>query len=301
MKYRLLFIALSCVLNISMFYPMTAQSVDNRLQLSGQIRTRGELDGKDFDDDTSAERFTLLRVRLNTAFQPADRISTFIQFQDSRAYGSEPSTLANLQNIDLHQAYLQANDFLIDKLTLKIGRMELIYAGQRLIGAVGWSNVGRAFDGTLLRYQAEKLKVDLFSTKIVSQADPKDPDDTGFYFGGIYTTYQPKSTYRLDFYALGEWNRKQTIEDKDDLRRITIGTYDKGKLNAIDYEVEVAAQLGKRNNDTIKKRQDVSAFMLTGSIGYTIGMKQKARIAVGYDYLSGQEAGDEDYNRLYWK
>ena len=83
--------------------------------------------------------------------------------------------------------------------------------------------MGEPSTARCLRYQAEKLKVDLFSTKIVSQADPKDPDDTGFYFGGIYTTYQPKSTYRLDFYALGEWNRKQTIEDKDDIRRITIG------------------------------------------------------------------------------
>jgi hypothetical protein len=35
--------------------------------------------------------------------------------------------------------------------------------------------------------------------------------------------------------------------------------------------------------------------MLTGSIGYTIDAAYKPRIAVGYDYLSGQDAGDEDY------
>ncbi|MBI1930344.1 alginate export family protein [Candidatus Poribacteria bacterium] len=248
MKYWLLLIAFLGVL-IILFYPMTAQSDDDKMELSGQIRARSELDGKDFNNDTPAKRATLLRVRLNAAFQPADKISTFIQLQDSREYGTEPGTLADTHNIDLHQAYLQANDFLVDKLTLKMGRMELIYAGERLIGAVGWDNVGRAFDGTVLRYQASRsFTVDLLGTKNTAQADVKAPDDTGFYFGGLYTTYQPKKTYRLDVYALGEWNRKQTMKDEDDLRRITFGTYDRGELDAIDYEVEVAAQIGKRYN-----------------------------------------------------
>ncbi|MBI1930343.1 alginate export family protein [Candidatus Poribacteria bacterium] len=35
--------------------------------------------------------------------------------------------------------------------------------------------------------------------------------------------------------------------------------------------------------------------MLTGSLGYTLDIEQRPRIAVGYDYLSGREAGDEDY------
>ena len=129
----------------------------------------------------------------------------------------------------------------------------------------------------------------------MAQADPNDPDDTGFYFGGLYITYQPKKKYRLDLYALGEWNRKQTMDDEDDLRRVTLGTYDRGKLDAIDYEVEVAAQLGKRHNPVSKESQTVSAFMLTGSIEYTIDAEYKPRIAAGYEYLSGQDAGDEDY------
>ncbi len=296
MKYRLSFIALICALNINLCYPIAAQSDDDKMELSGQIRARSELDGKDFNNDTPAKRTTLLRVRLNAAFQPADKISTFIQLQDSREYGTEPGTLADTHNVDLHQAYLQANDFLIDKLTLKMGRMELIYAGERLIGAVGWDNVGRAFDGTVLRYQASRsFTVDWLGAKIVAQADAKVPDDTGFYFGGLYTTYQPKKTYRLDVYALGEWNRKQTMKDEDDLRRITFGTYDRGELNAIDYEVEVAAQLGKRYHPGSKKRETISAFMLTGLLGYTLDIEQKPRIAVGYDYLSGRGEADEDY------
>ena len=116
-----------------------------------------------------------MRVRLNAAFQPADKISTIIQLQDSREYGFELGTLADTHNVGLHQAYVQVNDLFIDKLTLNIGRMELVYAGQRLIGAIGWHNVGRSFDGEVLRYKAsEKLTVDLLGTKIVVRADPND-------------------------------------------------------------------------------------------------------------------------------
>ena len=299
MKYGLLLVVL-CLLNAIMLYPTTARSDDNKVKLSGQLRTRSELDGKDFNSDTTLNRFTLLRARLNATFQPADKISTFVQWQDSRAYGSEnapnPGTLTDTHNVDLHQAYVQVNDFFVDKLVLKMGRMELSYAEERLVGAVGWDNVGRAFDGTLLRYQTSKtFSADLWGTKLVAQADPKVTDDTGFYFCGLYTTYQPKETYRLDLYALGEWNRKQTVKDEDDLRRITVGTYDRGTLKPIDYEVEAAVQLGKRHNPTNKKRETVSALMLTGSLGYTLDISQKPRIAVGYDYLSGRGAEDEDY------
>ena len=162
---------------------------------------------------------------------------------------------------------------------------------ERLLGAVGWDNVGRAFDTSLLRYKVnKKLTIDSIGAKVVHQGDPGDPDDTGFYFGGLYATYQPKKTYRLDFYGLAETNRKQTVKDENDLDRLTLGTYDKGKLNALDYEVEAAVQLGRRHNPNSGKRQDISAFMLTGSVGYTLDMEQKPRVAVGYDYLSAEDA-----------
>ncbi|MCZ6875678.1 MAG: alginate export family protein, partial [bacterium] len=143
MKHRLTFLTLLCVLNIILFHLTPARSEDNGVKFSGQIRSRGEMDQKDFDSDTSGGPLSLFRVRLNAAFQPADKIYTFIQLQDSRERGFEPSTLADTHNVDLHQAYVQVNDLFIDKLTFKIGRMELSYAGQRLIGAFDWHNVGR--------------------------------------------------------------------------------------------------------------------------------------------------------------
>ena len=289
MKSKRLFVYVLSLFMVSA--SVLCYSENDAVKLSAQIRTRGILEGKDFNNETPTNPSTLMRVRLNANFQPTENISGLLQLQDSRVFGTEPNTLTNITNTDLHQGYFYTTDFLVDDLSLKAGRIALVYGGQRLIGSVGWHNVGRAFDGTLIAYKLkEKLKFDLFATKLVQQADPEIPGDTGAYFGGLYLTL-----YNFGVYSLLEMNRHQTIEDMDDLRRLTLGTYGKGSFGMLDYETEAAIQLGTRINPTAKKQQDVSAFMVTGSVGYTFDIKQKPRIAIGYDYLSGQTPDDTDY------
>ena len=289
---RLLFV----ILTVSIFSPRPIESSKDGIELSGQFRSRGVFDATDFNSDTPALRSTLLRTRLNAAFQPAKKISTFVQLQDSRVFGIEHGSIANLRNVDLHQAYLQVEDFFAQKLTLKMGRMQLAYAEERLIGAFDWSNVGRAFDGTLLSYAPNDMfSLDIFGTKIVQRTDYKNPADTGFYFGGLYASHQPKESYRVDLYILGELNRRKAENQGADLQRVTIGTYDTGKFAVIDYDVEAAVQFGTRYNASTGERQRVSTFMLAGEIGHTFDVDNKPRVVLGYDYLSGGEPTDETY------
>ncbi len=292
MTSRFLFI----ILIVALASPQPVESAIDGVNLSGQFRSRSEFNAIDFNTDTPATRATRLRIRLNAAFQPADKISTFVQLQDSRFYGAEPNTLWDTHNVDLHQAYLQVDDFIGDKLTLKMGRMQMAYGEERLIGRVDWHNVGRALDGTRLRYALSELStLDIFGTKVIQRADYESPADSGFYFGGLYASHQPKESYRVDLYMLGELNRRETGVQGGDLQRITIGTYDTGKFNAIDYGIEAAVQFGTRYNSSTEERQRISAFMLTGTVGYTWDADYKPRLAIGYDYLSGGEPADEDY------
>ena len=292
MTSRILFI----ILMVAVASPQPAESSKEGVKLSGQFRSRGEFNALDFNSDTPANRATLLRTRLNAAFQPAEKISTFVQLQDSRFYGAEPNTVWNFRNVDLLQAYLQVDEFFAKKLTLKMGRMQIAYAEERLIGGNDWHNVGRAFDGTLLRYTPNAMStLDIFGTKILHRADYESPNDTGFYFGGLYASHQPKESFRVDLYMLGELNRRETGIDGADLQRVTIGTYDAGRFNAIDYNIEAAVQFGTRYHSSTEERQRVSAFMLTGAVGYTWDTDHKPRIAIGYDYLSGGEPADENY------
>ena len=223
-----------------------------------------------------------------------------MQFQDSRVYGAEHGSIANFRNVDLHQAYLQVEDFFAQQLTLKMGRMQLSYAEERLVGAFDWHNIGRSFDGTLLRFVPNDMyAMDIFGTKIVQRADFEDPADTGYYFGGLYASHRPKESYRVDLYILGELNRRVTGNHGADLQRATIGTYDTGRVNRIDYDIEAAVQFGTRYNSSIGERQRVSAFMLTGEIGHTFDSEYGPRVVIGYDYLSGGEPTDETYKAFH--
>src|SRR5262249_35834376 len=103
---------------------------------------------------------------------------------------------------DLHQAFVKlgnANEF---PLTAKIGRQELIYGDERLIGASDWNNLLRVFDAAKLRYEVEKLWVELFTGRVVL------PDNHHFnevnnydWFSGLYasTLLIPKQTTEMHF------------------------------------------------------------------------------------------------------
>lgn len=112
------------------------------IQFGGQIRVRSEADGRDFNHDTNLNTYTLLRMRFGALVQPLEEVDIFIQIQDSRAFGQEPNTLANTFNLDLHQAYVQIKNLWDKPISLKAMRQEMVYGSERLIGAVGWNNVG---------------------------------------------------------------------------------------------------------------------------------------------------------------
>ncbi len=269
------------------------------IKFDGQVRTRSEADGRDFDSNTDVNTFTMLRTRFGAAIQPSSDVNVYIQIQDSRAYGTEPNTLSNTANLDIHQAYFQVNDLWGKAIDLKVGRQEMAYGGQRLIGSVGWSNVGRSFDGAKLTF-GKKNTFDLFSmiidednTPVGGPATPTTTAgraNTDFNFFGAYYKHRKNANYMVDIYGLFESDLNETLPGENDLNRLTVGSYNKGKLGSnFNFETEVALQLGKRRG------ADVSAFMLTGAVGYTFATAKKPRISVGIDYLSGSEVGDSDY------
>lgn len=265
----------------------------------GQIRVRSEADGRDFNNDSDINTYTLMRTRFGARANPTDDVTVYVQIQDSRAFGTEPSTLASTANLDVHQAYFQVSNLWDKNIDLKVGRQEMVYGSQRLIGNVGWSNTGRSFDGVKLSF-GKNNNFDLFSmiineanTPVLGPATPattagRESADNSFV--GAYYKHRPSSRYKLDVYGLFQSNTQNTLAGDNELNRATVGTYNKGKLNKnLDFETELALQLGKRRG------QDVSAYLLSGSVGYTFKTQRKPSVRIGYDYLSGMESGDEDF------
>lgn len=126
--------------------PLLAQEP---LQISGELRQRSEYrQNADFDSRLGDEQiFVLQRLRLGLHWNFPNQLAAFVQMQDSRLWGEEGSTTQPLNNTDVHQAYFEMQRLAGKPLHVRLGRQEMKFGSQRLVGVNDWNNVGRAFDG----------------------------------------------------------------------------------------------------------------------------------------------------------
>lgn len=265
-----------------------------KVSFSAEIRARSEYENRDFNSGKDAFMFTGLRTRLGVSFNPSDNLTGFIQIQDSRNLGSEPSTLSDTKNLDLHQAYFEVKNIFGLPLSFKGGRMEFNLGPQRLIGAVGWSNIGRSFDGGFFTYKTSKINIHAFGFQINESFLEGDSLDQGL--GGIYADLNIVENYSIQPFVLVE-----NIMKTENLDRYTIGFYVKGNSGNFFHETEFAYQTGRILASG--RNQDIGAMMAALNIGYKFGGAHNPALILGIDYLSGDNnLGDNDYktfNTLY--
>lgn len=270
---------------------------------SGEIRFRSEVDGRDFRSGTAMNAYTFLRSRLGLEARPVEGVTAFLQVQDSRVLGEERdatgafNTISNTKNLDLHQAYLKLDDFPFKGFSVKLGRMELVYGNERIVGAVGWNNVARAFDGGLLRWADPKRSLDLFMMNTGETTIPPaaalpgnvsfSRDEGQLLSGVVFSTIVIES-HKADFYFFHRWLRKQSVPGRDDLSRFTAGLLSKGLFGDLSYEAEAAYQGGTITTS------DVNAFMVTGALSYATGRALLSSVTIGADYLSGTPDGSRE-------
>jgi hypothetical protein len=266
----------------------------------GEVRVRGELDGRDFLSQTPANAYTLLRIRFGAEIVPSERITMVMTIQDARVFGAGAvegftGTTVNAATIDLYEGFLTINDLFTHGLQVSAGRMGLTFGNERIIGKSEWSNTGRAFDGIRFHYGLSRHSVDLFVTNIgqttpapvrTTPASVHSVRDSGQTFSGMYYAYQPSASEQYEGYILHEWNRMKSFRNFVDLSRFTLGAYATGPLDLFSYTGEFAYQFG-----TIRG-VDISAVLAAASLRYAIG---DMTIGTGFDYLSGTAEGASGY------
>jgi hypothetical protein len=272
-KIFVITISLLCFFNISFG--------QNNIKVSGQIRHRSEIDHKDITANKSSQSYNLLRSRLNFSFSPSEDVNAFIQVQDSRGFGDEFSTLSdgNADNLDFHQAHFTLSNIFKTNLDLKIGRIEMIYGNQRLIGAVGWHNIGRSFDGAVLKFKNKVVSTDVFSVKEVEHYADENRGDRNIL--GSYSNIRFSKSFNTDAFVI--WQR---ANPSDVLDRYTFGLTGNLSSGFLYNQTEFAYQGGKLNG------LDVDAILFATNLGIKFPQKIKPNISVGYEYLSG----DDDSN-----
>jgi len=161
-----------------------AEEAGAKVAFSGQVRPRFE--AQDFRDGFSADTFTSMRTRMGVTGQPAEGVKVFVQVQDVRLWGEETNTLSDYRadNFDLHQGYFELSKVGGKPLSLRVGRQELTFAEERLVGTVDWTPQGRAFDGVRTTVAGKGGHLDLFLMKLREDSSPGRPPNG--YFGGAY-------------------------------------------------------------------------------------------------------------------
>ncbi len=250
-----------------------------RYTFLGQVRHRFEANDRDFNNDTDIITFNLLRSRFGVRIVPVENTDAFLQVQDSRTFGEERNTLTDgeADQLDLHQGYVKISNLFDWPVDLQLGRFEANYGSQRLIGAVGWHNIGRSFDGVLVRLHPRNVKIDLFNLKLVEKLEPGGTGDLNVL--GVNGDVQLIGNYTTQAFVI--WQR---AHPSSALNRYTIGFYLNGTTANFRPEIEVAYQGGER------EEIDVSALLVALNLGYTVaGASLSPGFSVGIDYLSGDD------------
>lgn len=273
---------------LSPLAPPTTPAFAQEVELGGQVRPRYEvrdpLDG-------GTEAFTSMRTRAALRARVAPGVRAFVQLQDVRFWGEETSTLGDFSadGLDLHQGWTELGDGDGAFRAARVGRQEVVYGGQRLVGAVGWTPQARAFDGVKVTTGGDAFRLDLFGFQVAdahAASNAADAELAGAY--GVWTVAEGRT---LDLY--GMLNRREAAADT---REGTFGARYVAADGPWSYRAEASVQTGTRSD------VDVGAWM-TGVRAGRAFAGGRARLTLWYDYLSGDadpgDGEDGSFNTLY--
>lgn len=131
--------------------------------------------------------YELTRIYGGMEVRPAQWLTGYIQFIDTHALGLPLQYVSsNMRDaFDDRQAYLE---FHVKEVKVFVGRQELKYGGERLVGISDWTNNSRTWDGFLGRY-GDKNQIDVFSTSVVTvHPTSLDKHGAGLTFHGAIGT-----------------------------------------------------------------------------------------------------------------
>lgn len=184
--------------------PFTWMGKGWSLALGGQYSVRFE-SHSDLPGNASGgsqDSFASHRIRVTLRASVADRVGFYIEVQDARVWGSEGVLYAPVPFVGAHQAFV---DLRVRRwFQLRVGRMELVYGAERLLGNLDWNQAGQAFDGILLRFAWTPITLDAFATIVRARVDLGDLlHNEGAQLYGLYARMRRSRSWGIDVYSLG--------------------------------------------------------------------------------------------------
>ncbi len=261
------------------------------VNLSGEIRPRFEYRHgykKLSPDGADGVSFISQRTRLN-GFFANENFKVGLVIQDVRVWGdvSQLNT-SDINGPAIHEAWGKA--MINQKLSIKVGRQEIVYDDSRIFGNVGWAQQARSHDAAIIKYYLSKIHHIELGLAYNANGESLFKTD---YTVNSYKTFQ-YVWYHGNFGKAGlsflVLNNGMAYTRDSVTQNIaysqTIGprfTYSKDK-----FTLDMAAyyQGGKNAGNN-----DLSAMYLSANSSYKLS--DKFTIGIGGEYLSGTKTVDQ--------
>ncbi len=257
------------------------------LRVRGEFRERVEgVENLGFNA-TRDDLYYLSRFRFNATIARSKALSFQVQTQDARVAKKSvgPTSAPFKATLDLRQAFADVGSS-SSPVSARIGRQELAYGDQRLLGHVNWLNAGRTFDAAKVTIRSKPVQVDLFAASVVRVLDGAfDRSGNGNRLFGAYATTSrvvPRGTVEPYVIVRRDGNLLSETRLTGALQQVTTGARLLGRLPAaLDYNVEMALQRGSLAAD------EVRAWAGHWQLRRTFTAKTTPHVTGEYNYASG--------------
>lgn len=224
---------------------------------------------------------------------------------------------ASVDDVEVYQAYIEANEMFGQPLRLRVGRQEIALGSQWLVGVNDASSGfwGLSFDGVRLTYATDMFSIDAFAAQLFEGGIVEEDDSVWMY--GVYGSYLGLEDITIDAYwlyvrdarSLNDTNFIAPIEFLEDIFGLddydatelhTFGLRGAGMIGPVDFEAEVAYQTGEADQVGFLFKPfvygdddaDFDAWGANLEVGYNLDVAWQPRIYVGGAVFSGEDERD---------
>lgn len=287
-------ISLLVVLMASCFLWAQEDSVKmNEMTLDAQILTRGELRrggliATDDVQDADKANFVAERARLTFGFK-RDALSMKVSVQHNGLWGME----GDGSNFDIYEAWAQLTAK--NGLFAKVGRQELCYDDERILGSNDWAMAGLSHDVLKIGYEGYGHKVHAFAAY---NQNSKNTNGGTFYTNGAqpYKSMQglwyhydvPRFPLGASLLFLNIGMESGTEKEHHTANQQLYGGYITFHPQRFSLELSYYRQAGKASMDyTSGKELPLKAWM--GSVKTSFDINDMFTAYAGFDYISGDK------------
>lgn len=289
--------------------PVSALAEDkDGLTIDGRLRVRVEAIDGQFRPGIDGTAALLLQTDIVADYK-IDWFHIGGELEDARVYFERRHSSVSpteVNAIEPVQAYLAAD--IGDAFKLKLGRQTMNFGSRRLVSRQNFRNTTNAFDGGRIDWTpAKDTSLSAFWTMPLNRRPTdldalldndveldKERDD--FQFFGVFGSIGHVLGGVAEAYVYRLYERDAPDYLTRNRRLWTVGArlYRAPKKAVVDFELEGAWQGGEtRATTTATDRNDlaVDAGLIHASAGYTFASKWSPRIAIAYDFASGDGTG----------